>query len=293
VRPRDVAELLALGAIWGASFLFMRIAAPEFGPLPLMALRVAVAALCLLPLWLRRRELSVLRTHRWPLVLIGIANSAIPFSLFGYAVLSLSAGLAAILNSTAPLFAALIAHYWLGERLTPRRAAGLVLGFGGVVLLLWDRTALPTRDGLLGLAAGLAGAASYGFAVGYTKRRLAGVSPLAIASLSQVVATLALLPLAWLFAPAVAPSGLSWGSAVVLGVLCTAVAYILYFRLIANTGPTRAIAVTFLVPVFGLLWGSVFLGEVPTWRMLAGCVIILFGTALANGLLAWPRIREA
>jgi drug/metabolite transporter (DMT)-like permease len=293
MKALDLLELVALAAIWGASFLFMRLAAPEFGPLALTALRVAGAALFLLPLLALRGQASALRTHWKPLAVVGIANSALPFTLFTVAALAINAGLSAILNSTAPLWAALFAALWLGERLAPSRIAGLAIGFAGVLFLAWDKASFkPGEHGVsagVAIAACLAATLCYGFAANYTKRALGGVSPLAVAAGSQSAAALALaLPAVWAW-PAAMPSPRSWSALAALALLCTGVAYLLYFRLIARLGASRAISVTFLIPVFGLLWGALFLGEALTSAMLAGCGVVLVGTALATGVFARTR----
>jgi drug/metabolite transporter (DMT)-like permease len=293
LKPLDVLELVALAAIWGASFLFMRLAAPEFGPIALAALRVAGAALFLLPLLALRGASSVVRAHWRPIAVIGLVNSALPFTLFTLAALAINAGLSAILNSTAPLWAAAIAALWLGERLSPLRLTGLAVGFGGVLFLAWDKASFKADDH--GVSAGVAIAACllatlcYGFAANYTKRALQGVSPLAVAAGSQSAAAVALaLPAAWAW-PAQTPSGTAWWALAALALLCTGVAYLMFFRLIARLGPSRAISVTFLIPVFGVLWGTLFLGEAVTGAMMAGCAVILVGTALTTGLIARHR----
>jgi drug/metabolite transporter (DMT)-like permease len=209
-----------------------------------------------------------------------------------YATLSVTAGLASILNATSPLWGALVAHYWLKERLTPMRALGLAVGFGGVVFLVWGRVAFTPGGAGLAVAAAMAATLSYGIAASYTKRRLTGVNPLAVAAGSQLAAALLLAPGAFLLWPAHPVSPRAWGAVLGLGVACTAFAYVLYFRLIAHVGPARAIAVTFLIPLFALAWGGLFLGEPLTPRTVVGACVILTGTALATGLVKSP-LREA
>ena len=297
MKPSAVAELVLLAALWGASFLFMRVAAPEFGPVPLLGVRVAVAAACLAPVvWLvrGRRDADApvpapggWRRYAWPAAVLGATNSALPFCLFAYATLSVTGGFAAILNATAPFFAAFVARVWFGERLTAPRAAGLVVGFAGVVVLVWNTVSFKAGGSGWAVAAGLAASLLYGFAANYTKRRAGTLDPLALAAASQVAAALLLLaPAAWL-APVtpVTPSGKAWGMAVALGVLCTALAYVLYFRLLASAGPTRAIAVTFLIPLFAIGWGYLFLNETATPRMLIGMAMVLTGTGLTTGVI--------
>jgi drug/metabolite transporter (DMT)-like permease len=292
MRPRDLLELCTLAAIWGGSFLFMRVGAPEFGAVPLAGLRVAGAALVLMPLLALRGQLGALRSHWKPILLVGITNSAFPFMCFSYAALSLTAGLSGIFNAAAPLFGAVIAWLWMRERLTPMRTLGLVIGFAGVFGLAYSRAAVKAHaddaGALLAVLACIAGTVSYGFSANYTKRSLTGVAPLAVAAGSQLGAALALLVPTVLLWPARLPSAAAWTNLALLAVLCTGVAYILYFRLIANVGPANAITVTYLVPAFAVAWGTIFLGETLGPQTIAGCVVILLGTSLATGLLPRP-----
>lgn len=297
MKTADLVELIALAAIWGASFLFIRLGAAEFGPLALSLLRVGGATLMLLPLLAWHKQTSVLRTHWREITVVGITNSALPFVLFTVAALAINAGLSSIFNATAPLWGAMIGALWLKDRLTPSRMLGLAIGFAGVLFLAWDKASF--KPGEHGVSAGIAILAClgatlcYGFGANYTKRKLQGVPPLAVAAGSQIAATLVLaLPGAWAW-PAQAPSAAAWGAMVGLALLCTGVAYLLYFRLIAHVGPARAISVTFLIPLFGVLWGALFLGEAITPAMLAGCAVILVGTALVTGAVALPqRVRR-
>ncbi len=287
MKTSDLIDLVLLAALWGASFLFMRVAAPEFGPVPLIEIRVAVAALFLLAVLAWRGGLSGILDKAVPLTVVGAINSALPFSLFAYATLSLTAGFAAVLNASAPLFGALAAYLWFRETLTPARVLGLGVGFAGVLILVWGKISFKGDGSGWSMVAALAASLAYGIAANYTKRKLTGVDPVVTATGSQIAATALLLPLAVLYRPATMPSLSSWLSAIALGIACTGIAYILYFRLIANVGPARAIAVTYLVPVFGMVWGLVFLHEAITPNMIAGCAVILLGTALATGTLAF------
>ncbi len=289
MRRIDVAELFALAALWGAAFLFMRMGAAEFGPVALAAVRVTGAALLLIPLLALRGQMGTLRRHWRPVFVVGITNSALPFLLFSYAALSITAGLSAIFNAAAPLFAAVIAWLWLKDRLTPMRVLGLVIGFAGVFWLAWDRASFkPGGTGLATLAC-IAATVLYGWSANLTKRYLGGVAPLAVAAGSQLSAACVLaLPALWWW-PRTAPSGPAWLTAALLAVFCTGVAYVMFFRLIANVGPANAITVTFLVPAFAMVWGWMLLGEPINASMLAGGAVILLGTGLATGLLRWPR----
>jgi drug/metabolite transporter (DMT)-like permease len=293
MKPGDLAELLALAALWGASFLFMRLGAADFGPVALTALRVTFASLALLPLVVLRDLRPALHAHWRPIAVVGIVNSALPFVAYSYAALTITAGLSAVFNATAPLWGALIAWLWLKDRPGPWRVAGLAIGFAGVAWLAWDKAGFKAGAG--GTGAGLAVAACiaatlcYGFAANYTKRALAGVSPLAVAAGSQMAAAAVLALPALLLWPATPPRGSAWLWVGVLGVACTGLAYLLYFRLIAHVGPAKAISVTFLIPLFGVLWGGIFLDEALTPVMIGACAVIIVGTALATGLVAPVR----
>jgi len=285
-------DFVLLSAIWGASFLFMRFAVVEFGALPSAAVRVAIASAFLLPLLAWRGQLPQLRQHWKSVFAIGLLNSGIPFALFAFALLSITTGLSAILNATVPLFGALVAWLWLKDRPTGTRMLGLAIGFAGVALLAWDKATFRADAG--GIAPGwavlacLVATICYAFAASATKRYLSGLPPLLLATGSQTGAMLGLaLPALWLW-PAQTPGPQAWLGVTIAGVFCTGIAYILYFRLIERAGPARALAVTFMVPAFAVLYGAVFLGEAVTpWMLLCGLVIV-FGTALSTGLLRIP-----
>jgi drug/metabolite transporter (DMT)-like permease len=285
-------DFVMLGAIWGASFLFTRIGAVEFGALPTAFVRVAVASLFLLPLLWLRGQAPVLRQHWKKIFVIGLLNSGIPFACFAFALLSITTGLSAILNATVPLFGALVAWFWLKDKPAAPRIVGLVIGFVGVAMLAWDEASFkPNASGIApawAVLACLLATFCYGIAASATKRYLSGLPALVTATGSQAGAALGLaLPAVWLW-PAAMPSAQAWLSLVVVGVMCTGIAYILYFRIIENAGPARALTVTFLVPVFAVFYGVVFLGESVTgWMLLCGLVIVC-GTALSTGLVKWP-----
>lgn len=279
-------DLLVLGAIWGASFLFMRVAVPEFGAIPLIAARVGIGAIFLIMVLARRGGLPHLYKHAARLTVLGAMNSAIPFSLFAYAVLSVTAGFASVLNATTPLFGALVAFIWLRDRPAPMRIAGLIVGFAGVLVLVWGRLSLTSDGGGLAVLAALTAALLYGIAANYTKKRLSSVDPLVIATGSLIAATILLLPLALLYWPETPPTTASWVSAGLLGVICTGIAYILYFRLLSRVGPSKTLAVTYLIPAFGVLWGHFFLREPISASMIVGCAVILTGTTLATGMVS-------
>ncbi len=294
----EVGELMLLAALWGGSFLFMRTAVPAFGPFALAGMRVIGASLVLLPLLAARGEVGALRRHWKPIFIVGITNSALPFVCFTYAALSLTAGLSAIFNAASPLFAAVIAWLWLKDAPGPSRVAGLGIGFAGVFGLAWASASVKVgadeTRAAWAVAACVVGTVSYGYSANYTRRYLAKALPLAVAAGSQLGATLVLLPMTLLMWPEVPPDDHAWMQAGLLAVFCTGLAYVLFFRLIAQAGPANAISVTFLVPAFAVAWGALFLGEQPGARTLAGCAVILLGTALATGVLQrWLAPRSA
>jgi drug/metabolite transporter (DMT)-like permease len=286
---RSAFEFILLGAIWGSSFLFMRFGLPDFGPVVLSALRVVIAALALLPLLMMRGQLAALRDNAGKVLLVGVINSALPFVLFAYALGSISTGLSAILNASVPLFGALVAWLWLREALSPMRVAGLMIGFAGVVLLTWGKTRGIAGAGEavspLAVAAALMATLCYGISASYAKRHLGGLPSLVTATGSQIGASIALALPAWWLWPEQAPGAVAWGAVLVVGLVCTAMAYILYFRMIEHAGPGRALTVTFLIPVFAVFYGAVFLGEAVTPWMLGCGVVIVSGTALSMGML--------
>lgn len=279
----SIVRLLLLSAIWGASFLFMRIGAPVLGPSLLIFARVGLAALFLLLVgFYVRKSLEVPRHWRHYLVL-GLFNSALPFLLFAFAAKTLTASLLSILNATAPIWAAAIGAICLRSRLTPKMLSGMLLGVVGVGLLAGVETLALPDDGMLAVAAALGAAFSYGIATTYAKTAKV-VEPFANAHGSMWAATLILAPLA-LHAPqmpAMLPLHVTL-SVVSLGVVCSGIAYLLYFRLLSDVGAVRALTVTFLIPVFGILWGSLFLGEHVGWHTLIGSLTVLTGTAWVTG----------
>ncbi|MBX3610056.1 MAG: DMT family transporter [Hydrogenophaga sp.] len=299
--PSLLLEFFALAALWGASFLFMRLGAAEFGPVPTAGLRVGLAALCLLPLLLRPRVRADFRARWGRILFVGLLNSGIPFLLFGFAVLHIATGQTSILNATVPLTGALVAWLWLKDKPGGSRVLGLVIGFVGVALLVLGKAGVSAQGmvgsganaaSLLAMGACLLATLCYGIAASFTKRYLSGVDPLASATGSQIGATLGLaLPMWWLWPEHPVSAG-AWGAIAAVAVLCTAIAYILYFHLIERAGPARALTVTFLIPVFALGYGAVFLGEtISAWMVLCGLVIIS-GTALSTGLVKLPFLER-
>lgn len=272
----NITELLALGAIWGASFMLQRVAAPQFGAVALVELRLVFGALVLLPFLIAARR--VLWPHRWRLAGVGLLNSALPFVLFAWGAERAPAAIGAITNSMAALFAVLVAWSMFGERIGGRRAIGLLAGFAGVVVLVGGKTA--GMDFTAAAIAGVGAALCYGVSGNLVKKWFAGLPPVATAAATLWWSTVLLLPLAVLNWPPVNPSTSAWLSAIVLGMVCTGIAYAMYFRLISRLGPTRAATVTYLVPLFAVAWAWAVLGEPLTVPMAVAGGLILGGVAM-------------
>jgi drug/metabolite transporter (DMT)-like permease len=290
---RDLGALLLLSALWGASFIYIRVAVPALGPFVLVELRVGLAAVALALCAALVGRLPKLRGRWRQFALLGAVNVAIPFSLISTAEINLTASLAAILNSTTVMFTAVVAAVWMGDALTARKLVGVALGIVGVTVLVgWDPIAM---NWAVALSVGAMLAASLAYALGsvYAKRTFADSPPLAIASGQLTAAAMLMLPLAAVSAPEQSPSTIVVLSVLGLALPSTAVAYMLYFRLIANVGPTSTSTVTLLVPLFGLLFGVVLLDEPVGVGTLAGLVLILSSVTLITGLGAkWPKARS-
>ncbi|HUY79692.1 MAG TPA: DMT family transporter [Ktedonobacterales bacterium] len=297
MKLRDFGVLLALAALWGGSFLFIRVASPALGPVTLAAARVSLAGVALLIFAAARRQ-GIQARKRWlRFIILGAFNAALPYALIAYAELRLSAGLGAILNATTPLFTAVVAAIWLKDALTPLKVVGLLMGVAGVTALVgWS--ALPVDAAtLLAVGASLAGAFCYAIGSVYARRALAGAAPLASATGQQLGAAVVLLPFA---IPIVAThpqsvhlAPVAVGATLALALACTSVAYLLYFHLITHVGPTATVSVTLLVPIFGLLWSAIFLHESAPLGSFVGLAIILASVLLIVGVRLPKRARRA
>lgn len=291
MRPQDLARLVALAAVWGASYLFMRYAVPQLGPVRMITLRVLVGGL-LLAIFLAATRGSIdWRRHWKDFLFVGAIGIALPFVLIAGALTAIDASTAAILNALSPLFTAVFAALWIRDPLTLPKMMGIALCLlGTMVLVGWTPTPMTAAQ-LLGASMSVGATALYGLSNVYTKVRLKNASAMGTSVGTLLMAAATLAPIA-LITPA--PRALAevttlvWGATLGLAVLSTAIAFIWYYRLIADVGPVKSITVTLLVPVFGMLWGAIFLGEAITPGRLAGCAIILAGCALILGLVRNP-----
>jgi len=290
-------DYLMLAALWGSSFLFMRMGAAEFGPLATAWTRVCVATLFLFPFMLWQGHWALFKS-KWKIILgFGVFNSALPFALFAYAVMHISTSLSAILNATVPLFAAIVAWLWLDDRLNRWRIAGLFIGFMAVTLLANNQTSFHSAanpdDSPWGqytaIAACLVATLCYAISGSFTKKFMPNLPPLVSSTGSQLGASLALALPALLALPEDMPSSQAWLSIIMLGVACTGIAYILYFRLVNRAGPAKALTVTFLIPVFALIYAVAFLNETVTLSMVLLGMVVVFGTAMSSGI--FPKLK--
>lgn len=280
MRASDLFRLVLLAAIWGGSFVFLRVVAPALGPIVTADLRVLIAWAALTT-YLQAVGIEVHWQRFWTQYLvIGAFNAALPFFLFAFAALYIPASYSAILNATSPFFGALFAGLWLGEKITVLKSLGLVLGIAGVGLVTGVAPGAAGSSATWAMAACLLASMSYGFVGVYTKRFAARANPRTIAAGSQLMAGLLLLP----FAPLAPPPGpvtlFIAMNMILFALLSSGLAFLLYYRLIADIGPTKALSVTFLMPAFTMIWAALFLGETITAVMILGCALILAGTAL-------------
>ena len=281
MRPAQLAWLIALGAIWGSSFLFMKIAVPAMGPSVLMGGRIFIGAVALsVVAWFIKKSLP--RGRQWtPAVVTGIFYAALPLFLWGYAAQQLSVSLLSIINATAPLFAALLSLMWRPghKRMGARGAAGLALGFAGVAVLVGGEGLGDSTPPALSIAAAFLASLLYGAISNYWQTAK-GMDAFSNVLGSLWIATLVTAPLMMAFPVRETPGVAAWGSVAALGILCTAIAYVAYFRLVEQIGAARALTVTYLIPVFGTLWGVVFLGERIGIHHVLGAAMIIGGIAL-------------
>jgi len=290
VSPRVLASLVYCGAAFGGAFLFMRLAAPELPALVVAFGRVSIAALILLPVAGRSR-LAALRVHWRDYAFVGFFMAAAPFALFAYAERSLTAGLGSIINATTPLWTAIILAAWVHQAPTPRRIAAIALGFAGVGIIVGLEGLQLAPDALIGVVAATAGAASYGIALIYIRQRMGSQPPVQLALGQLIAASLMLAPLAALSAGDIAPSTESAVAMLGIALFSTAIAWPILFGLNRDVGPMATSTVTFLNPVFGSLWGAIFLAEAISPTFLAGSLLVFASLALMLGIRL-PAVRR-
>ncbi|MDG1025380.1 MAG: DMT family transporter [Gammaproteobacteria bacterium] len=283
----DYLVLILLSAIWGASFLFLRVSSPVFGPFFLIEMRVASGLLVLLPLCIAMKKHHEIIANWRSLFVLSLCNMTLPFCLLAYATLSIGAGFASILNATVPFFTAILAFTFWQQKLSLTAVMGMLLGFVGVVLLMLSYSGpIAANVPLKAIAAGLLGAVLYGLAINLTAAHLYKLSGVAITTGSLLFSSIILLPFAYWQMPDVLPTGSIWFSVFSLGIVCTGFAFVLFYRLISRIGSNLAVTNTFLIPLFSLFWGNLFLAEEVTTFMLFACMLVLAGVGMTTGTLA-------
>lgn len=291
MSPGDLARLLVLGALWGGSYLLMRVSVPHLGAEWVAEGRTLAGGAVLAAFIVLTRRSFGLRRHWRGYLVVGIFGVALPFWLIGTAVRTIDASTAAILNTTSPIFSAIVASVWIRDRLTVEKTAGIALSIAGIAILVgWTPKPMSGAE-LLACALSLVACACYGWTSVFTKVHLREAPSSALSALSCLVAAGLLAPFTpWSALAAPVPAS-AWASVIALGVFSTGAAFLLYYRLIADLGPVKALMVTLLIPVFGIFWGVLLLGEPVTPGRLAGCAVVLVGCALALGLLRLPPRR--
>ncbi|MGM0536257.1 MAG: DMT family transporter [Pseudomonadota bacterium] len=293
MSPADTLRLMLLSSLWGLSFIFMRVASPEFGPVPLVLVRMGVGAALLAPLLLGARYLRLVRENAGRLFLLGLINHVLPFSLLALATTRLEAGFTSLINATTPIFTALLGALCFATPIQRQQYLGLALALFGVYVLSADRLDFALGgDGWFILAV-LGATFCYGVAGNYSRTYLAHLPVRVLAAGSTAMSALILLVPGLLLWPAEPISGLAWANGLALAVLSTTLAFLLYFGLIASAGATATSTVTFLVPVSALVWGYLLLGERLGLQILVGMAITLAGTAIATRMIRWRRGRVA
>ena len=279
---RDISELILLSAVWGSSFLFLRLTSPIFGPIFLIEMRVLSGLAVLLPLVLFLGKFAEFQKHWKIIATVSLMNMAIPFCFFAFSAVYIGAGLLSIINATVPIFSACVAYVVYKERLSSGSLLGLLIGFLGVVVLMFNPGESFGLSGWLAILSALLACLLYGTAINLTVNNLQGVSGLTITAGGLFVSSVVLLPFAFWTRPEVFPVGNIWWSVFALGVVCTGFGFVMFYRLIDRIGASRAIMTTYLIPLFSIIWGNIFLGESVTLIMVIGCILVLLGVGLTT-----------
>lgn len=293
MNPSLLLRLVLLAMIWGGSFLFMRLAVPVFGAGMTAAGRLALSAFALVAFLLVQGGRLNWRANWKAYLWIGALSASVPFLLFAYTAKYLPAGYSAVLNATVPLFAVLLGWYLHKQRPSVSKFAGVAVGLIGVITIARFGTVTLTALTLLSFGAGLAAAALYAVGAAELRRLFASTDPVVVATGSQIGAALLLSPLLVADMPTAMPPLVPLLALVGLGLVCTAIAFVMYFRILREAGPERGTTVTFMVPVFAQVWGALFLHEAITWAIVVGLGLVLFAVALVFERVRLPRTKRS
>ena len=271
--------LIFLGAIWGSAFIFIKVAAPEFGAVGLVQARLIIASLIFLPILLRKKYLLLLNPIWKHSLILAISNNAIPFTLFSLASFESESNMLAILNATTAFNTMIIAYFWLNETVTLKQFIGLIMGFIGVVILVNPDS---SSTSLISAILCLMGAACYSFSTVFIQKNSAKTNKLVLIGWSIIFSVFLMIPMTLFYLPSAVPSFDAFLSVLWLGGVSTGLAFLGYVRLIEKIGAVKTSTVAYFLPVFGIIWGYIFLEEKITTSIVIGCITILFGVFLAT-----------
>lgn len=279
----DYVLLISLAAIWGSSFIFMRVLAPALGPVATADMRLLIAGIALtLYLRIRNQRLDLVKNLK-QYIIIGLLNSGIPFLLFSFAALHLPSSISVIINSLTPLFGVLFSILWLDEKMTAKKISGIALGIIGVIIIRGSGNLELNIMTTIAMAACVLATILYGLASTYVKLHAKDIASSAVATGSQLVAGILLLPLIYFFPTRTELTITIVLTTITFALFCSAIAYVIFYRLLKNLGTTKALSVTFLIPVFGFVWGYLFLHEEITMIMIIGSLFVLSGIYFVTG----------
>ena len=277
----DFIQLLLLASLWGSSFLFLRMDAPILGPIWLIEIRLLLSGLIFIPYLIRKKNFIFTKFQLVDLIVLSLLNTTIPYLLFAFGSIHLTAGLNSILCATTPLFGIIIANIWLKEKLTFKKLIGLILGFAGVIIVVDFNKISVFNNSIIAIFGDLLGSFFYALGANYIKCKFTNVSPLVITSFSLISSAFFLIPFLPFSRLEHIPSLKIISSIIFLAFICTSLAYLIYFKLIKNIGSTKALMVHYLIPFFSMIWGNLFLQEIVTSFMLSGSLLIILGTLIA------------
>ena len=271
--------LTFLGALWGSAFMFIKVATPEFGPVALVNTRLIIASLIFLPILLRNKYLNLLKPILKQVLVLAVMNNAIPFTLFSYASFGADSNILAILNATTAFNTMMIAYLWIGEDVTLKQLCGLVIGFIGVFILVNPQSSNTT---LISSFSALLAAFFYSFSTVYIQKNSVNANKMVLIGWSIIFSAVIMLPVTIFYLPDSIPSVAAISSAFWLGAISTGLGFIGYVRLIDKIGAVKTSTVAYFLPVFGIIWGAIFLDEVITLTIIIGCLVVLIGIYLSN-----------
>ena len=271
--------LILLGSDWGSAFMFIKISADDFGPILLVNLRLLLAGALFLPFLLQKKYLAYFKSHFSGILILGIFSNAFPFTMFSYASLGATSNMLGILNGTTAFMTMVVAYFWLKESITPKQIFGIILGFLGILVLVNPANGSATL-GASGFA--LVGALSYSFSGVYIQKYQLNANKFVLIGWAMLFGGLFLIPLSFFNLPDQMPDNNAIAALLWLGIVSTGIAYLGYIRLIEQIGAVRTSTVTYLLPVFSIIWVSIFLQEKITWIIFGGFIFVMIGMYFAN-----------